>query len=330
MLDGRGRIGIPPSGPTWLLVRHRQRAKRAYHHVPVTRTQRLSIALALNGLLVVGQVVFGLLANSMGLLADAAHNLSDIAALVMAVMGVLLSRRPPTPERSYGWHRATILAALGNGLLLIAVTGIIMVEAILRLAHPEPVKGGVVVIVAAAATGLNAAAALVLRERQSDLNMRAALLHMSADAAASLGVAAVGLVILSTGRFDWLDPAVSIAIGLVIGVEAWRLVRRAVDVLLEATPPDIDLTSLAAAMTDVDGVADVHDIHVWSLSSGVRVLTAHVVIRDAQSLAGAQVIGGEVKHAIEHLFGIAHTTIELEDDGCELDCLPDTERHIRD
>jgi len=294
----------------------------------VTRTQRLSIALGLNGLLVAGQVVFGLFANSVGLLADAAHNLSDIAALGMALLGVLLSRRPPTADRSYGWHRATILAALANGLLIIAVTAVIMVEAVPRLLSPEPVEGGVVVAVALAATVLNVAAALVLREGRSDLNMRSALLHMSADAAASLGVAAAGLVILLTGGFEWLDPAISIAIGLVIGVEAWRLVRSAVDVLLEATPPDIDLAALRTAMADVDGVAHVHDLHVWSLSSGVRVLTAHVVISDSQSLAAAQTVRGQVNDAIEQRFGIAHTTIELEADGHGPACLPDADRHI--
>lgn len=294
----------------------------------MTRTQRLSIALGLNGLLVAAQVIFGLLANSMGLLTDAAHNLSDIAALGMAMMGVVLSRRLPTAGRSYGWHRATILAALANGLLIIAVTAVIMVEAVPRLLSPQPVEGGVVVGVALAATLVNVAAALVLREGQDDLNMRSALLHMGADAAASLGVAAAGLVILLTGGFEWLDPAISIAIGLVIGIEAWRLVRSAADVLLEATPTDIDLAALRVAMTDVDGVADVHDLHVWSLSSGVRVLTAHVVTPDAQSLSAAQEVGHRVRQAVGEPFGIAHTTVELEAEAGGPGCLPDADRHI--
>lgn len=205
-----------------------------------------------------------------------------------------------------------------------------MVEAIPRLLDPEPVDGGVVVAVALVATALNIAAALVLHEHRSDLNMRSALLHMSADAASSLGVATAGLVILVTGGFEWLDPAISIAIGLVIVAEAWRLMRSAVDVLLEAAPSDIDLAALREAMAGVDGVADVHDLHVWSLSSAVRVLTAHVVIADASSLEAAQSIGGRVKAAIEEPFGIAHATIELEAEDFGPACLPDEQRHVPD
>ena len=236
----------------------------------MTRSQRLGIALALNLALVAGQVVFGVVAHSLGLLADAGHNLTDAAAVLIALIAVRLGRRPPTPSHSYGYHRATILAALANAVALLVVTVAIMYEAITRLINPEPVRGGIVVLVALAAVIVNLGAALVLYERRFDLNMRSALLHMSADAAASLGVAAAGLVILLTGGFEWLDPAVSIGIAAMIAIEAWRLVRAAVDVLLEATPDDIDLPALRATILSVDNVVDVHDLHVWSLSSGIR------------------------------------------------------------
>ena len=235
----------------------------------MTRSKRLTIALALNVVLVAGQALFGVVAHSLGLLADAGHNLTDAAAVVIALIAVRLGRRPPTPSHSYGYHRATILAALANAVALLVVTVAIMYEAITRLFNPEPVRGGIVVLVALAAVIVNLGAALVLYERRFDLNMRSALLHMSADAAASLGVAAAGLVILLTGGFEWLDPAVSIGIAAMIAIEAWRLVRAAVDVLLEATPDDIDLPALRAAITSVDNVVDVHDLHVWSLSSGI-------------------------------------------------------------
>jgi cobalt-zinc-cadmium efflux system protein len=292
----------------------------------MSRSQRLVVALVLNGVLVLGQVVFGLVAHSLGLLADAAHNFTDAFALAVALIGVRLSFRPPTPTRSYGWHRASILAALANAMLILVVTAVIMVEAVTRLSQPEAVRGGVMVVVALVATVLNLVAALVLRERRFDLNMRSALLHMAADAAASLGVAAAGAVILLTGRLEWLDPAVSIAIGVVIAVEAWQLVRSAVDVLLESTPSDIDLGELRAAMGEVDGVADVHDLHVWSLSSGIRVLSAHVAVAGAPSLAEAETVGRRVRAMATERFSIAHATLELE--SADTKCVPDSERHV--
>lgn len=281
---------------------------------------------ALNGVLVAGQVVFGLAAHSLGLLADAAHNFTDLFALAVALVGLRLSFRPPTPTRSYGWHRATILAALANAMSILVVTAVIMVEAVGRLDNPEPVRGGVMVVVALVATALNLGAALVLRERKTDLNMRSALLHMTADAAASLGVAAAGAVILISGEMEWLDPAVSIVIGVVIAFEAWQLTRSAVDVLLESAPSDIDLGEMRAAMTDIDGVADVHDLHVWSLSSGIRVLSAHVAVTGTPSLAEAEIVGGHVRDAVAERFDIAHTTLELETTDAK--CLPDSERHV--
>ena len=296
----------------------------------VSRSRRLAVALALNGLLLAGQVVFGLVAHSLGLLADAAHNLTDVFAVGVSLVGVRLSYRPPTPRRSYGWHRATILAALANALSILVVTALIMVQAIGRLAQPEPVRGGVMLAVALAATALNLAAAIVLRERRVDLNMRSAFLHMAADAGASLGVAAAGAAILITGRLQWLDPVASIAIGLVIAVEAWRLVRSAVDVLLESTPADLDPSDLHAAMADVDGVADVHDLHVWSLSTGVRLLSAHVVVPGTPTLAGAETVGNHVKNLLTDRFAIAHATLELETTQAAADCVPDSERHHAD
>jgi cobalt-zinc-cadmium efflux system protein len=296
----------------------------------VSRSQRLGIALALNLALVVGQLVFGTIAHSVGLLADAAHNLTDAASVIVALIAVRLSRRPPTPTHSYGYHRATILAALANALAILVVTTYIVYEAMIRFDRPGQVSGGIVVTVALVATLINLGAAVALYERPVDLNMRSALLHMGGDAVASLGVAAAGLVILTTGRFQWLDPAVSIGIGALIGVEAWRLVRAAVDVLLESTPDDVDVVALATAMTEVDGVVDVHELHVWSLSSGIRALSAHVVVAGTPSLDHAEAIGTHVRDAISEPFAIAHSTLELESaNGINATgCIPDNERHV--
>jgi len=282
----------------------------------VTRSRRLGIALGLNMALVAGQVIFGLVAHSLGLLADAGHNLSDVAAVVVSLVAVRWARRAPTAERSYGYHRGTILAALVNAATILAVTGFILYEGFRRLAHPEPIQAGIVVAVALAAFAINAGAALVLRERGSDLNMRSALLHMAGDAVASLGVAVAGVAILVTGRFEWLDPVMSMGIGVLIAVEAFQLVRQAAEVLLESTPRDVNLDRLTETMATVEGVETVHDLHVWSLSSEVRALSAHLVLAGHPSLEEAQVVGDRVKSAVAGPFSIAHSTLELECEPC--------------
>ncbi|MDQ1394697.1 MAG: cobalt-zinc-cadmium efflux system protein [Acidimicrobiaceae bacterium] len=282
----------------------------------MSRSRRLAVALGLNIVLVLGQVAFGVVAHSLGLLADAGHNLSDVAAVVVSLVAVRWARRAPTAERSYGYHRGTILAALGNAGLILAATSLIFFEGFHRLARPQPVRGGVVVAVALAAFVVNAAAALALRGHGSDLNMRSALLHMAGDAVASLGVALAGLVIVLSGGFLWLDPVVSMAIGVLIAVEAFRLVRQAVEVLLESTPKDIDLDRLTVTMAGVDGVETVHDLHVWSLSSEVRALSAHVVLEGHPSLEEAQAVGERLKAAVGVAFSLAHVTLELECEAC--------------
>jgi cobalt-zinc-cadmium efflux system protein len=283
----------------------------------LTRSSRLSLALGLNLALVVAQVAFGVAAHSLGLLADAGHNLSDVAAVVVSLVAVRWARRAPTAERSYGYHRGTILAALANAATILAATALILYEAVRRLSDPQPVHGGVVVAVALVAFAINAASAMVLRDPRSDLNMRAALLHMVGDALASLGVAVAGLVILLTGSLLWLDPLVSMGIGLLIAVEALLLVRQAAEVLLESTPRDVDIERLTAAMRTVEGVDSVHDLHVWSLSSEVRALSAHLVVAGHPSLEEAQAVGERVKVAIGPPFSIAHSTLELECEPCD-------------
>ena len=284
----------------------------------MTRSQRLKVALVLNIVIVVGQVVAGFAAHSLGLLADAGHNLTDVAAVLLALIAVSWAARPPTANRSFGYHRATILAALANAGSILVVTVVIGYEAIRRFANPEPIDAGVVVIVALIAFAVNLAAAIVLHDGSDDLNMRA-LLHMAGDAAASLGVAVAGLVILVTGGFEWLDPAVSLGIAVLIAVQAWKLVKHSVEVLLESTPRDLDPGALGRAIADVDGVDEVHDLHVWSLSSEVRALSAHVVLDGHPTLEEAQVVGERVKHTIAAPFRIAHSTLELECEGCAQD-----------
>ena len=283
----------------------------------MNRSGRLGVALGLNVALVVAQVGFGLAAHSLGLLSDAGHNLTDVAAVLTSLVAVRYARRAPTAAKSYGYHRGTILAALANSATILVVSAAIIFEAAQRFAHPGHVGGGLVAVVALAAFALNAGAGLVLHEHGShDLNMRSALVHMVGDAIASLGVAVAGTVIWATGRFFWLDPAVSVAIALLIAVEAFRLVRQAADVLLESTPKNLDIAELSATIVGVDGVDTVHDLHVWSLSSELRALSAHLVLSGHPTLEEAQVVCERVKVTIGGAFAIAHATLELECESC--------------
>lgn len=286
------------------------------------RERRLRLAIALNVAIVVGQVVFGLVAGSLGLLSDAGHNLTDVTALVLALVAIRIARRPPTSTRSFGWHRGTVLAAQANAALILVLTVWISYEAVRRLIDPSPVEGGIVVVVALVGFAANAVAAVIVRERHddpadADLNMRSALLHLVSDAAASLGVAAAGAVMLVTGGWDRLDPAVSLLIALAIGWHGWRLLGSSNAVLLEGSPAGVDPAEVGAAIGAVDGVDAVHDIHLWSISSDVRALSAHVVVSGHPSLEQAQEVGGRVKEVVSERFRIAHATIELECETCE-------------
>ncbi len=212
--------------------------------------------------------------------------------------------------------------------MIAVVTVAIVVESVVRLVHPHPVRGGLVVIVAAVAVVANGLAALMLRERGGDLNMRAAALHMAGDALGSLAVLSAGAVLLADRSVQWVDPTASLVVAAIIVFEAYRLLRANLDVLLESSPADLDLGALTTAMGQVPGVAEVHDLHVWSLSSDVRALSAHVVLSGHPTLEQAQVIGDRVKSAIGAPFTIAHSTLELECERCidgEVDpCLMDS------
>ncbi len=301
----------------------------------MTRSARLTVALAVNVVLVVGQVVAGIAAHSTSLLADAGHNVTDVAAVVVSLLAVRWAMRPRSDARSFGNHRGTILAALVNAGTLAVVTVAIVAESIFRLVHPAHVDGGIVVVVAAAAIVANVAAALVLRDGSHDLNMRATFVHMAADVLASSVVLVAGIVIMATGGgWDRIDPAASLVVALLITVQAVRLVKESADVLLESTPADVDLADLRRTITAVPGVGEVHDLHVWSLSSEYRALSAHLVLTGHPTLEQAQDVGSLVRAEVVGPFEIAHTTFELEcercvddvDDPCGVDELPVTVR----
>lgn len=284
--------------------------------VSARRERRLLIALVLNCVIVAGEATAGVLAKSVGLLADAGHNLTDVGGIALALVAVRWARRSPTERRSFGFHRGTVLAAQANAASILVATALITYEAIQRLASPEPVEGVLVIVAASIALAANAASAVLLFERDGDLNMRAALLHMGADAGASVGVVVGGAVIVLTGGFDWVDPAISLVIGGLIAIQAWGLLRSTADVLLESTPTGINAVDVQATMAGVEGVEAVHDLHIWSLSSEVRALSAHVIVDGHPTLEEAQVVGNRVKQAVGTKFRIAHASLDLECEGC--------------
>jgi len=282
----------------------------------VSRELRLRLVLVLNVALAAALVAGGVVAHSLGLFAAAGDTVTDVGAVLLSLVAVRLARRSPDAQRSFGYHRSTILAAQANAAAILLVCGVIVIEAVRRLQHPPDVHGGTVLVVAGAAAVVNAAAAFVLAGDRHDLNMRSVMLDTVGDAAANAGVAAAGAVILVAGAYEWLDPAVSIAIAVVIAARAVRLLVQAADVLLESTPAGLDLDELVSVMGAVDGVDAVHDLHVWSLSSEVRALSAHLVLSGHPTLEEAQVVGDRVREAVAPRFGIAHATLELECESC--------------
>jgi cobalt-zinc-cadmium efflux system protein len=269
----------------------------------------LRAAFGITALFLVVEVVGGFLAGSLALLADAGHMATDLASLGLALFALRLAAREPTPEKTFGWRRTEILAALANGTALGATAVFIAIEAIGRLREPPAVAGGLMLTVAVLGLVANLIAAAVLfRGRASSLNLRAAFLHVATDA---LGSAAAIVAALGVALFGWrlADPLVALALSGLVLVSAWRLVRESVDVLMEATPGHVDLRELEGAMLAVPSVRGVHDLHVWTLTSGYHAMSAHVEIAaDADDHA--------VVHLLQDLaarrFTIAHTTFQLE------------------
>ncbi|MEA2900534.1 MAG: cobalt-zinc-cadmium efflux system protein [Actinomycetota bacterium] len=281
------------------------------------RERRLLIVLLLNLVIVVAQAVVGLVAHSLGLVADAGHSLTDVAAVAVSLYAVRLARRPATLRRSYGFHRSTVLAAQANAAALLAVTGFIAYFGVRGLLHPPDVQGGWVFAAAVVSAAVNGAAAWMLGHgHHHDLNMRSAALHMVGDAATSASVAVTAVVILVTGGYHWLDPAVSLLIAALIAVQAVRLVGETTDMLLESTPPGLVVDDLIEAILNLGSVDDVHDVHAWSLSPDVRAVSAHLVLSGQPSLADAQAVAQAAKVAVAERFSITHATFELECEHC--------------
>ena len=271
---------------------------------------RLAKALFLTLAILVVELAGGVLSYSLALLSDAGHVTTDICALGLAWLAVRQSQRPADDQRSFGYHRAGILAAMVNGSTLIVLVFVITWEAAQRLLHPVPVQGAIVIVSALVGVGVNAYIALSFREGGANLNIRAALLHAVGDLLASIGVIVAGLIILLTG---WLyaDPLVSVLIAALIGWNALRIVRETVNILLEGTPRNLELGAVRREVEAIEGVVTMHDLHVWSISSEHTALAAHLVVAD-QSLADSEHLMRRVEDRLCERFGIEHTTIQVE------------------
>lgn len=293
---------------------HRHHA-HGHHHAPAPAERGFAPGVALNLGFVALEAAAGLAGGSLALLADAGHNLSDVLGLVLAWVAVRLARRRPTPRRTYGWHRGTILAALANAMLLLVAVGAIALGSVQRLLQPEPVATGLMLWVAAAGVVVNLGTALLfMRGRQADLNRRGAYLHMAADAGVSAGVVVGALLIRATGWL-WVDPALGLLIAGVILAGTWSLLREAMDLVMDAVPPGIDPAAVAAFLAAQPGVSAVHDLHIWALGTTETALTAHLV-RPGLPLEGGFL--AEAHAGLRARFGIAHATLQVAADG---DCV---------
>jgi cobalt-zinc-cadmium efflux system protein len=282
---------------------------RGHVNAPASFDRALAVGVGLNVAFVIAELGFGLRTHSLALVADAGHNLGDILALVLAWAGTVLARREPTPRRTYGMRRFSILAAIANAEILLVAVGAIIVEAIDRLRHPAPVAAGVVSVVAAVGIAINLGTALAfMHGRDHDLNIRGAFLHMLGDAAASAGVVVAGLLIAATGLLR-IDPAVSLLLAALILWSSWGLAKDSVNLALDAVPSGIDPHEVDAALRGLEGVVEVHDLHIWGMSTTDVALTAHL-IRPCHG--GEDALLASATRLLRERFGIAHATLQVE------------------
>jgi cobalt-zinc-cadmium efflux system protein len=293
------------------MAHHHHDHAHHHHHHAAGHDRAFAIGAALNVGFVAAEVGFGLVANSMALLADAAHNLGDILGLLLGWGAAWLTRRPPSGRRTYGWGRSSILAALLNATILLIGVGAIGVEAVRRLLAPATVDEPVVMVIAAVGILVNGATALLFMQgRGEDINIRSQFLHMATDAAVSASVVIAGAFIWVTGWL-WLDPVVSLGIGAVVVGATWGLLRESIDLAMDAVPNGVAQDEVEDYLTSVPGVLEVHDLHIWGLSTTQIALTAHLVCNDP----GAERSLHDVTTILRDRFGIGHATLQIETDA---------------
>jgi cobalt-zinc-cadmium efflux system protein len=291
---------------------HIHSARHSYTHRGQGGEKRLIQAISITGSWFVIELAGGIYSNSLALMADAAHMLTDLAALGLSLFALQISTRPANQKKTYGYLRAEILAALANGIFLVLIGLYIFYEAYHRFQNPPEVKSVPMLLVAV--TGLMAnmvTAALLFRSRQESLNLRGAFLHVSADALGSIGAIIAGILIWAR-QWYLADPAVSVIVGTLVLYSSWKLVSESVGVLLEATPAHLDIAKILKDIGAVQGVVSVHDLHVWSISTRIAAMSCHVVVRDGED---AGTVLRELSRMMRETYGIEHTTIQTEPEG---------------
>lgn len=287
------------------------------HHVDVTHASKsLVIGILLNILFVIVEFSAGFFSNSMALLSDAGHNLSDVASLALALLAFKLIQFKPTQKFTYGYRKASILISLLNAVILLVAVGSIGYESIHRFINPEPVESSVIMIVAATGIVINFISALLFfRDREKDLNLKGAYLHLMIDALVSVGVVVAGIVIYYT-QWLWIDPLISVVVMIIILVSTWRLLRDSLSLSMDAVPSNIKIETIREEALKLAGIKDIHHIHVWAISTAENALTAHLVISDSVSQEETSKLKNKFKHSLEHL-GIQHATLETEVEDCK-------------
>jgi cobalt-zinc-cadmium efflux system protein len=291
-----------------------------HSHEVAASNPRLGLSIGLTLAFVLAEAVAGYLAHSLALMSDAGHNFSDALALALSWYGFQAAKQPASAKRTFGSHRVGILAALANALTLVAIGAIIIWEAIERFRDPKPVHSGPMIWVALVAVVLNSVISLWLRSgAKRDLNLRSAYLHMLGDAVSAFGVVLAGIIVAFTGS-PLADPMISLLIGAAIIWSSWGIITESVNILLEAVPKGVDMEALEQAIKSVDGVLGVHDLHVWTVASGIRSASCHVLVSEQSIRSGEQILKA-VAEMLIHNFAIGHSTIQVEVEGCDADSL---------
>ena len=282
-----------------------------HHHEITSLNKAFILGISLNLVFVVAEFLAGFWYNSLGLLSDAGHNLGDVASLVLAMLAFRLAKVQPTSRYTYGYKKSTVLVSLLNAVILLVAVGIIIGESVGKLFHPQPVEGDAIAWVAGIGVVINAVTAwLFMKDKDKDLNVKGAYLHMAADALVSVGVVVSGLVIARTGWYV-IDPIIGLLIALIIIYSTWGLLRDSLRLSLDGVPMGTDIGKVENAIREVPGVQDVHHLHIWAISTTETALTAHIVIKDTNQM---ETVKHEIKHELEHV-GVQHATLEFETTG---------------
>jgi len=284
---------------------------------------RMLIVLLITSVVMIAEIIGGLLANSLALLSDAGHMLTDILALSLSIIAMRFAQKPPTTSKTFGFYRLEILAAFFNGIVLLCISFYIFYEAYQRLVHPEEIKGLFMLVVAAIGLLANGIGIIILRKSAlRNLNVKSAFFHMVGDTISSVGVIVGGLVILYTGWYI-VDSLIGVFIGMLILRGAYSLVRESIDIFLEATPKDINVEKMLDDLHKIEGVKEVHHLHLWTITSGIYAMSAHVLIEDLLTSRSAQILK-EIETLLQGKYSMEHTTIQFESESCGDDVVKDT------